>query len=73
MPPYSCLANGRYHVCNWDSLVEGLAEIGYRGVLAFETFRVFSAYPADVRTDVLKMIASIGRSWSKRIEGTCEE
>ena len=73
MPPYSYLANGRNHVCNWDTLVEGLAEIGYRGVLAFETFRVFSAYPADVRTDVLKMIASIGRSWSKRIEGTCEE
>ena len=22
---------------------------------------------------VVKMIASIGRSWSKRIEGTCEE
>jgi sugar phosphate isomerase/epimerase len=69
MPPYSCLANGRHHVCNWDSLVEGLKEIGYRGVLAFETFRVYSAYPADVRTDALKLIASIGRSWSKRIEG----
>jgi sugar phosphate isomerase/epimerase len=69
MPPYSYLANGRHHVCNWDTLVDGLKEIGYRGTLAFETFRVFSAYPADVRPDVLKMISSIGRSWSNRITG----
>ena len=34
MPPYSCLANGRHHVCNWDSLVEGLKEIGYRQLMA---------------------------------------
>jgi len=66
--PYSCLAANNSHVCDWDAFVEGLRDIGYRGALAFETFRIFSAYPAAVHTEVLKLISAIGRHWRERIE-----
>ncbi|MBE6711884.1 MAG: sugar phosphate isomerase/epimerase [Ruminococcaceae bacterium] len=66
--PYSCLSNADEHVCDWKGLVEGLREIGYSGTLAFETFRVMSTFPSAVRTQVLKLIAGIGRYWSEEIE-----
>ncbi len=64
MIPYSYLSNGSTHVCDWNGFIEGLKEIGYKGVLAFETFRIFSAYPAPVRTEALKLISAIGHYWS---------
>ncbi len=66
--PYSCLANNASHICDWDAFVAGLKDIGYPGVLAFETFRIFSAYPKEVHTEVLKLISAIGRTWAKRID-----
>lgn len=66
--PYSCLATNSSHVCDWDGFVDGLKEIGYPGVLAFETFRIFSAYPKEVHTEVLKLISAIGRTWAARID-----
>lgn len=66
--PYTCLSNAEEHVCDWQGFVEGLREIGYSGTLAFETFRSMSAFPAAVRTEVLKLIAAIGRYWASEIE-----
>ena len=65
--PYSCLANNASHICDWDGFVEGLRDIGYSGELAFETFRIFSAYPAPVHREVLQLISAIGRYWRDRI------
>ena len=67
MIPYSYLATGSSHVCDWEGFVEGLKEIGYKGVLAFETFRIFSAYPKPVHTEALKLISAIGHCWSETI------
>ena len=67
MMPYSYLATGSSHVCDWEGFVEGLKEIGYRGVLAFETFRIFSAYPKAVHTEALKLISAIGHYWAETI------
>ena len=67
MIPYSYLATGSSHVCDWEGFVEGLKEIGYKGVLAFETFRIFSAYPKAVHTEALKLISAIGHYWSETI------
>ena len=66
--PYSCLSGADEHVCNWQGFVEGLSEIGYSGTLAFETFRVMSTFPEAVRTELLKLIAGIGRYWAQEIE-----
>ena len=67
MIPYSYLASPSAHVCDWDGFVEGLKEIGYKGVLAFETFRIFHAYPKAVHTEALKLISAIGHYWSDTI------
>ena len=64
MIPYSYLSTGSSHVCDWQGFVEGLKEIGYKGVLAFETFRIFSAYPAPCREAALRLISSIGQYWA---------
>lgn len=67
MIPYSYLATGSSHVCDWEGFVEGLKEIGYKGVLAFETFRIFSAYPKAVHTEALRLISAIGHYWAETI------
>ena len=68
MPPYFYLVNGKSHVCDWEGFLLGLREIGYQGTLAFETFRIFSAFPKQVHTEVLRLISAIGRAWSEQIE-----
>ena len=68
MIPYSYLSTGASHVCDWQGFVEGLKEIGYKGVLAFETFRIYSAYPAPCRDAALKLISSIGHYWADCID-----
>lgn len=67
MIPYSYLTTPSTHVCDWDGFVNALKEIGYKGVLAFETFRIFSAYPKAVHTEALKLISAIGHYWSETI------
>ena len=68
MIPYSYLTTPQVHVCDWQGFVEGLREIGYPGVLCFETFRIVSAYPAAVHTEALKLISAIGRYWAQTID-----
>ena len=68
MIPYSYLSNPKGHVCDWQGFVEALREIGYNGVLAFETFRTMSTFPQEVRTELLHLIAAIGRYWIEIIE-----
>ena len=68
MIPYSYLTNGKTHVCNWERFVEGVKEIGFEGTLAFETFRIFSAYPQPAHTSALKLISDIGHYWVDLIE-----
>lgn len=67
MIPYTYLATTTAHVCDWQGFVEGLKEIGFDGVLSFETCRIFSAFPKPVHKDVLKLIASIGHYWKDEL------
>ena len=60
------------HVCpglDWESVIEGLREVGYSGALSFETFTGVGLMPKEVRPEVLKLISSIGRYMKNRIEG----
>ena len=68
MIPYSYLATTASTVCDWEGFVEGLREIGYEGVLAFETFRVMHIYPKAVHTEALKLISAIGHYWAECID-----
>jgi sugar phosphate isomerase/epimerase len=52
---------------DWDSFIQGLKEIGYRGPLAFETFRGINLLPEDVHEEGLKLVSAIGRSFRRRI------
>ncbi|MBE6632146.1 MAG: sugar phosphate isomerase/epimerase [Ruminococcaceae bacterium] len=67
MVPYSYLISNCEHSCDWNGFVEGLKDVSYNGTLSFETFRIFSAYPAEVHTEVLKLIAAIGKYWVKEL------
>lgn len=70
MIPYSYLGNGKGFVCDWEGFIEALREIGYRGTLSFETFRIYRVMPKELCTEALKFISAIGRYWSDRIEAT---
>ena len=52
---------------DWDSFIQGLKEIGYRGPLAFETFRGINLLPEDVHEEGLKLVSASGRSFRRRI------
>lgn len=68
MIPYTYLSSPSTHVCDWQGFIEGLKEIGYKGVICFETFRIFSVFPPAVHEQVLKLISAIGRYWADFIE-----
>ena len=53
---------------NWDSVVEGLKDIGYTGALNFETYTATLAYPKEVQPEVMRLISAIGRYWAGRIQ-----
>lgn len=52
---------------DWDGFVRGLKNIKYNGVLSFETAPVLSAFPSEMKEDVLKFIAKIGQYFSEQI------
>ena len=68
MIPCTYLQNGSTHIADWDGLVEGLRDIGYRGTLAFEVFRIYTAFPKSVHKEALRLVSAIGREWAKRLE-----
>ena len=68
MIPYTYLSSPSTHVCDWQGFIEGLKEIEYKGVICFETFRIFSVFPPAVHEQVLKLISAIGRYWADFIE-----
>ena len=68
--PYTFTRNwGADWICDWDGFVDGLKEIGYKGALGFETFRVIcSNFPRALWPEALKLISATGRYWASRIE-----
>lgn len=49
-----------------------MREIHYDGVLNFETAPVLTSFPEELKQDVLKFLARIGRYFAEQIEGTAE-
>ncbi len=53
---------------DWKGFLHGLKEIGYTGVLSFETFGALQCFPEELWESVLKMIADIGKYMAKGLE-----
>ena len=68
MIPYSYLATPTSHSIDWQGFVEGLKEIGYKGVLGFEICRMWLAYPKAVHDQCLELVSGIGHYWAACID-----
>lgn len=68
MIPYSYLATPSSHSIDWQGFVEGLKEIGYKGVLGFEICRMWLAYPKAVHDQCMELVSGIGRYWAECID-----
>lgn len=53
---------------DWNGFLCGLREIGYSGVLSFETFGVLKCFPEELWDSALRLIADIGRYLAERLE-----
>ena len=53
---------------NWDGFLAGLRNIGYKGVLNFETAPVLTSFPQEMKEDSLAFIGRIGRYFSEQVE-----
>ena len=67
--PYT-FTNTRDKICSitWDSFLATLKAIKYQGVLSFETAPTLKAFPDELGDDALRLIASIGNYFSKKLE-----
>lgn len=54
---------------DWDGFIRGLKNIHYNKVLNFETAPVLTAFPEEMKRDVLAFIAQIGKYFEGEIEG----
>lgn len=52
---------------DWNGFLRGLKEIGYQGVLNFETFRGMQSFPEELLPDVLKLLADMGKYFSRQL------
>lgn len=52
---------------DWEGFLCGLKEIGYRGVLNFEVFRLMNSFPQQLHPALLSLLAETGRYFSTKI------
>ena len=52
---------------DWDGFLQGLREIGFKGVLNFEASPVVSAFPEELKQEVLHFLAKIGESFAMKL------
>ena len=53
----------------WPEFLKGLREIGYKGDLNFETFRVLDVFPPRLHRTCLQLIAETGRLFLDELQG----
>jgi sugar phosphate isomerase/epimerase len=63
--PYS-FSDARSELCttDWSGYLLGLREIGFGGVLSFETYRSFTSYPGVLQDSLLQYLYRIGVNFS---------
>lgn len=65
--PYSQMGNGPTPFTDYQSLLEGLRAIRYRGTINFEAHNAFEVFPADTHKALLNMFHAIGAYFSDEI------
>ena len=55
-------------VCNWNRVIKGLREVGYKGTLNFETAGFNGRYPKELVPDALKMLGATAKYLRARVE-----
>lgn len=58
--PYTFMRGWNGLSTGWDGFLRGLRQIGYKGVLNFETFRCMQGFPRELHPAVLKLLAATG-------------
>lgn len=66
--PYSFCTTSGMPMTDWEGMLAGLREIGYRGVINFEAATAFVTYPKPLYPALLHMFCAIGRYFSDEIE-----
>lgn len=64
MQPYA-YSRGRNYVTDWDAFLAGLRDIGFDGVLSFETYHSVEFLPKELTPVMLSYIAGVGRYFQK--------
>lgn len=68
MVPYTQnIGFDKFYATDWESFIDGLKIIGYRGTLSFETFRAVEDAPKPIVPSILQNISAIGRYFSDRV------
>ncbi len=52
---------------DWDGFIRALKNVGFKGVMNFETAPVLSSFPEELRPEALRMIATIGRYFAEKV------
>ncbi len=66
MQPFA-YSRGSGYVTEWRGLIDGLRDIGFDGVLSFETFNAVRSVPPELKTVMLRYIASVGKYFADEI------
>ena len=66
MQPFA-YSRGNGYVTDWQGLIDGLRDIGYNGVLSFETYNCIRFLPKELKAPMLKYIASVGKYFANEI------
>lgn len=66
--PYSFCTAGGLPMTDWEGMLAGLREIGYRGAINFEAANAFNCYPKPLYPALLNMFYAIGKYFSDEIE-----
>lgn len=52
---------------DWEGFLQGLREIGFEGVLNFEASPVVSAFPEEMKDEVLHFLVKIGENFAQKL------
>ncbi len=66
--PYSQTTNSHSgYITDWEGFIAGLKDIGYKGVLSFETFNALTCLPKELVPVMVNYIGGVARYFSKRL------
>lgn len=63
--PYSQTLDG--YITDWEGFIEGLKDIGFKGVLSFETFNSLTCLPKELHPVMVNYIGGVGKYFAERL------